>query len=279
MPRRAEEEPRDDEEKDEEARLAEDDEQDEDARAEDDMEDSEEDDDESDDGEEAMDDEECEDDEEPEQEPESRRARRSKKSKARARAPRSLQQLAGLPPGSSNPAIISALYPLVSMARTIMAETDSPTAAAALGAFRAISEDAAKAGELQSKLRVERKRNNRRERMSLLRKLQKANIHPRGELFVDVIDDQTGERKVKAAPIWAEMKLGTLRQYVKTKLKSSVPRKRPAQPDGESFDAFSAGGGGSAGVTAEDRRIAEKHGYDPKDVAASRNALFNKRGA
>lgn len=203
-----------------------------------------------------------------------RSGRRTKK--ARARPPRSLAQLAGLPAGASTPAISGALHPLVSLARHVMAATGTKSTQAALGAFKAVMSDAAETGTLRKKLARQRRRNDARERMALLRKLSKAKVHPRGDLFVDSVDPVTGEKSIKPAKIWSagEMKLSTLREYTKTKLKGAAPSPPPAHP--QAPQGF--GSAESAGVTAEDRKIAEKYGYDPKDVAASRNALFNDQG-
>jgi hypothetical protein len=166
------------------------------------------------------------------------------------------------------PAILSALTPLVGLARHVMAETSASTPAAARGALKSIVEDAASAGGLRTKLAAQRKRNNTREREELLKKLVVANAHQRGELFVDAIDEATGARTTKPAAIWGDMKLATLRGYVAAKLASTAPRQPPAAPDAAVLE--------QAGkhVTALDRAIAQKGGYDPARVAASRQALF-----
>jgi hypothetical protein len=218
-------------------------------------------------------DEEAEDEEDDDDEPDAARATARRAS--RARAPRSLAELAGLPVGASTPAIKAALVPYVALARHVMTETGSRSPDAARGALKAIMADAGAAGELRTKLSAERRRNNHRERMALLRKLQAADIHPRGDLFVDVVDEKTGARTVKAARIYGEMKLATLRQYVATKLKGAEPRRGPATPDGEALQQ------GATAVTKLDREIAERGGYDPAKVAASRRALFGgaSRGA
>lgn len=272
MPAKKSEEEREDEEAMDENEDAQDDEPE--AHAEDEDEEAEDDD-------EAEDEDDDEEEEEAEEEEPKATARAQRSRRAKARAPKSLAELAGVRPGASMPAITSALYPLVSLAKHVMRETGSRTPAAARGALKALVEDAGRAGELATKLSAQRRQNNARERRDLLKKLQAADIHPRGDLFVDVIDAKTGKRSTKPAPLWAKTPLATLRQYVATKLEGAAPassnvrRSRdPFQPDDARLER-----GGS--VTAEDKQIAQKHGYDPKRVAAARNAIFNgaSRGA
>jgi hypothetical protein len=147
-----------------------------------------------------------------------------------------------------------------------------------LGGLRAIAEDAAdrnRAVQETNKLRV---REERRERVELLRKLSAADIHPRGELFVDEANDVTGKITTKpnpANPI-AVAPLATLRGYVEQKLAGGVPVKRrnPFEPS-----EAAAKRGPNTTPTDRDAELAAQLGRDPKDIAASRAALFGATSA
>jgi ClpP class serine protease len=185
----------------------------------------------------------------------------------RAARASSLAGLAGLREGASTPAIKSALIPVVGLAEFAMRLTETRSPAEARGALTALVEDAAAAGKLRTELRDSKRAANARERMDLLRKLSAAALpgYTRGELFVDDVNETSGKRTMRAAPQYAEMKLGTLRGLVESKLKNAGPAKRsPFEPDASVL--ASAGAGGAAAVTSAAIEAAKKH---PAVVAAA----------
>lgn len=216
------------------------------------------------------------DDEEDDDEAAKAEAKAASEKSANAQAA-SLASLAGLPEGSSTPAIKAALIPLVGLARHAMALTEAKTPGEARGALKALAEDAAAAGVLRTDLAAAKRKVNARERMDLLRKLSAANLpgYARGDLFVDVVDDATGKRTVKAAPVFAEMKLSTLRGLVESKLKhAGTTAASPYSPSKD--DARTAAETAKVERAAETpfvRQIATRSTASPEQLARTAAAL------
>lgn len=181
-------------------------------------------------------------------------------------------EILGIRPGSSDLAIKNAALRMRAATDRCMVATETKTLDGMVGAVIAQADDARRMAVVEAENANHRKLSASRERMDLLRKLSAANLpgYTRGELFIDSVDDKTGKKTVKAAPIYEEMKLGTLRGFVDSKLKNVAPtaRRTPFEPDPKTLVSA-----GAAGVTEADRQVAAKHGYKPEDVAASRNAL------
>ncbi len=135
-----------------------------------------------------------------------------------ARSGSSLAAIFGLRENASAPQLKRAALSFVSLGRAVMAATDTKNPDEAAGAFKALADDAGETGRLRSDLRASKKREEYQERMDLLRKLSSANVagYTRGELFVD--REVGGKVVTGPAPIYAEMKIGTLRGFVQGKL-------------------------------------------------------------
>jgi len=145
----------------------------------------------------------------------------------------SLNAILGLREGSSVVAQKSAALSLRTLANAVMKATNTRSPDRALGAFRALAEDAAEVAKLRADMKHLRSVQNRAERMDLLKKLSAANLpgYSRGELFVD--KEVNGKLVATPAPMFAEMKLATLRGLVSAKVKSGSPARRanPFQPN------------------------------------------------
>lgn len=196
----------------------------------------------------------------------------------RLRPDASYAALVGLTEGASTPAIKAALAAQATAYRHLLSVTETRTPDRAIGALNALAEDAAKSGEYRAQFREERRRNNARERMSLLSKLSRAGLsgYARGDLFVDSVSKSGKRLGVKPAPVYAEMKLGTLRGLVDSKIKNSgsqSQKRTPYEPDPKLREH------GVAHVTDADRRTSAATGHSPEAVAKSRNALFGADGA
>ena len=180
----------------------------------------------------------------------------------------SLQELAGVRKGASMPATISALAPMVSLARDVLRVTNTSTASEAKGALQALVEDASRCAEYETKLRAQQRKAARQERWTLCRALVSAQIpgHERGRVFVDEVDD-SGARTMRLSPVYAEMKLGTLRGLVSGLTSKRDPLKTPFNPDASVIS-------NATPSTKETIELAQATGFNPADIAASRRALF-----
>ena len=184
----------------------------------------------------------------------------------------SLAAIFGLQANASGPAIKSAAM----RAQRVYAHAAKLTGRSGeqvLGGLDAMAEDAAASTKMRDELNVIRRAQNSAERVALLEKLAAAGVHPRGELFVDVVegDKIVGRRPAKLWGAGPEGKsLAHLRGYVASKIAngSHAPAQRsPYEPDASKVS--------SASITELDRTIAEKTGNDPARVAASRAALLS----
>ncbi len=206
--------------------------------------------------------------------PAARRANPTPGDEPAAKAARSYATLAaaaGLSEGSSELAIRSSVIQMRQTIDRAYALTGARTLAALDGCLIAMADDSRDLAKTKADMRAMRATGNARERMDLLNKLGAANLpgYMRGDLFVDKIEG--GERVVKPAPQYAEMKLGTLRSIVERKTAGRVAARPPFEPD------HTKAPNQGAGVTPSDERVAAKHNLDPKQVAASRAALDARR--
>lgn len=146
----------------------------------------------------------------------------------------SLAAIFGLRDGASAPAVKSAAIAFVNLGRAVMSATDTKSPSEAQGALRSILDDAAEVASLRASLAASKKREDRRERMDLLRSLAARNLpgYPRGELLVD--REVKGALVTGPAPMFEEMPIATLRGFVNGKLKGQAPtgpERTPFEPD------------------------------------------------
>jgi hypothetical protein len=144
----------------------------------------------------------------------------------------SLAEIVGLRSDASVPAIKAAALAYVSLGKAVMAATDTRNPSAALGALQALVDEAVEVGALRAELKQRKIKAVAAEKMDLLRKLSAANLpgYPRGELFVD--REVNGQLIAGPAPMYAEMKLATLRGFVDAKLSGKAPSsKSPFDPN------------------------------------------------
>lgn len=190
----------------------------------------------------------------------------------------SLAHLAGLPETSSDVAIRTEITRRVMVYEHAARITSASDPAQIIGHLDAMERDAAEVGRLRTERDAAVRKANAQERMDLLTKLEAAGVHPRGELFVDVIE---GGKIVgrRAAKLWGPGPEGrsllNLRGYVAAKLSNAAPtaaKRSPFEPDPKLAE-------NGARVTEQDRAIAQRHGFDPERVAASRAALFGNSSA
>lgn len=145
------------------------------------------------------------------------------------RSGRSVAAILGLQEKASLPQIKRVLLGYVSLGQAVMSATGAKNPDEAVGAFQSVAEDAAQTAKLRTEVRASKLREDRRERMDLLQKLSAANLpgYTRGDLFLDREVD--GKMVVGPAPIYEEMKLGTLRGFVNTKLGSPAVGTKTSQ--------------------------------------------------
>lgn len=131
----------------------------------------------------------------------------------------SIAGIFGLRSTASLPAVKSVAIAHRKLAVAVMRATGAKGPSAALGALRALIDDAAESAKLRDLNKSLRSKDNHRERMDLLNRLASANLpgYTRGELFTDA--ESNGKRTVSPAPQFSEMKLSTLRGLVEAKTK------------------------------------------------------------
>jgi hypothetical protein len=158
--------------------------------------------------------------------------------------------------------------------------TNASDPAQIIGHLDAIVRDAAEVGRLRTERDAAVRKANAQERMDLLTKLEAMGGpgHTRGDLFVDIVEGGkiVGRRPAKLwGPGGEGRSLANLRGYVAAKLSNAAPttaKRSPFEPDPKLAEQ-------GARVTEQDRAIAQRHGFDPERVAASRSALFGSNSA
>ncbi len=190
----------------------------------------------------------------------------------------SLAHLAGLPETSSDVAIRTEITRRVMVFEHAARITNASAPEQIIGHLDAIVRDAAEVGRLRTERDAAVRKANAQERMDLLTKLEAAGVHTRGDLFVDIVEGGkiVGRRPSKLWGPGAEGRsLANLRGYVAAKLSNAAPttaKRSPFEPDPKLAEQ-------GARVTEQDRAIAQRHGFDPERVAASRSALFGSNSA
>lgn len=142
--------------------------------------------------------------------------------------------LFGLSAGASVPAVKTAALAYARLGKAVMTATATVDPQTALGAFRALHDDAKESAKVKSENKQLRAASNHREKMDLLHRLAAADLpgYSRGELFVD--REVNGKVVVEPAPEFAEMKLATLRGLVDRKTAGhTVAQRNPYEPDRE----------------------------------------------
>lgn len=164
---------------------------------------------------------------------------------ATARKPAgSLVALAGLPVGASDLAIRNSLRDRVGVYQHAAKLTGATNPGEITGHLDAIAHDAAACASMRVERDEAKRKANAAERLELLRKLAAANVHTRGELFADVIDEKTGKRAgVRPATLWGPgpsgRSLQNLRGYTAQALAKVAPdasRRTPFEPDATSAE-------------------------------------------
>lgn len=213
-------------------------------------------------------------DETPEEEAEDEEAPPSSKAPAKdskAEPPAAMKATASLSEilgarGESAPALKAAAIGLRQLKDFGAKLTGHSSVAAIIGGLSAMADDLTKLGAKLDEVRGKHAKLSRRvayrERMDLLHTLEKIGAYTRGELFVDAVTDDgkrivgtNGQAKVKPAPMWAEMKLGTLRGLVAGKVAnagSKPVRRSPFDPDRKAAETAAKTGG-------IDLKILEQH--------------------
>jgi hypothetical protein len=152
---------------------------------------------------------------------------------ANARAASAVASLFGLRADASVPAVKSAAMSFVALGAKVMKATNTKDPRTALGALQAIIDDAGALAKAQSELMSLRQTVNHSERLKLLNTLSAANLpgYARGDLFVD--KEVNGQLVSEPAPMYAEMKLATLRGLVSGKTQSAArsPSANPFEPN------------------------------------------------
>jgi hypothetical protein len=192
----------------------------------------------------------------------------------------SLAHLAGLPETSSDVAIRTEITRRVTVYEHAARLTNASDPAQIIGHLDAIVRDAAEVGRLRTERDAAVRKANAQERMDLLTKLEAMGGpgHTRGDLFVDIVEGGkiVGRRPAKLwGPGGEGRSLANLRGYVAAKLSNAAPttaKRSPFEPDPKLAEQ-------GARVTEQDRAIAQRHGFDPERVAASRSALFGSNSA
>lgn len=137
--------------------------------------------------------------------------------------------LFGLRADSSLPAVKSAAIAYANLGKAVMSATGAKSPDAARGALKALIDDASEVAKLRADLKSLRTKVNAKERTELLTKLTAADPdrYPRGDLFVD--REENGKTVTTPSPVYAEMKLATLRGLVESKT-AHAPAKRSSNP-------------------------------------------------
>lgn len=208
--------------------------------------------------------------------PSSKPAPRPGASARSAKTPMSLAALAGLRPGASTPAIITALAPLRAVFDHASKITGMAKGGEIIGGLTALAEDAKRGVQAGKDLRAAKQKADHSERWQLARKLTAAMVpgYERGKVFVDDVDDKTGKKTTALAPHIAEMKLDTFRGLVTTLTADRKAQPRdPFQPSMKGAQDASRGAGHDP--SASSTQLAAKTNLDPAAMATAESFLNN----
>jgi ClpP class serine protease len=189
----------------------------------------------------------------------------------------SVAALLGLRPGASDVAIKMA-------AREMRVERDhvrkivgSDSFEATRGGLAALAQDARRGARAAADLKVERGANEKRERVTLLTSLAKANLpgFPRGDLLRDVAN-AAGTAIVDTVPaaFYAKTPIAELRSFVGGKLKNAAP-----SAERTPFEPSEANAKPSAKTTAKSDDLANKNGLKSASVAEAESFINAQLGA
>lgn len=174
---------------------------------------------------------------------------------ARMSATADLTEILGLRTGASIPAQKAAALDLRYVFDYAARLTGENNGDRIVGGLMAMAEDAAASGRLRKERDTERKAVAQAERMDLAHRLAALSVpgHERGKVFIDEVNedgtrklDDEGNPILTLAPMYAEMRLGTLRGLVKGHEKNA-PRRNPYEPnraeaEAQSREALANGG-------------------------------------
>ncbi len=229
---------------------------------------------------------EAEDDEEDEEaegdEPQaSARARRPRRS-ARVDVDQSLAEILGLQPGASGTAMKSAALRMRGTLDKVSAALGATDHDDLVGAAHAAASDLKRLDKVEGQNKKLVRQHRAERRMAAAKKLVAANVpgFARGDVFVDNVDDR-GRRKMALAPEFQSMKLEAFEAMVTRKVKSGRGRGVVTTPFTVDREAAARGPVASSLKASEEseavRRAAKNTQLDPKELAASHQALFGNQ--
>ncbi|MEK9647433.1 MAG: hypothetical protein VW547_17990, partial [Alphaproteobacteria bacterium] len=199
----------------------------------------------------------------------------------------SFAEILGLPADASIPAQKAAALELRQIRDHAAQLTSQRSAAGIIGGLTAIASDAAASGRLRAERDELAKHRAKAERWALAKRLAALGVagHDRGAIFIDAVNAD-GSRKLDAeqkpimrlAPMYAEMRLDTLRGLVEGHEKNA-PRRDPFVPDENTARDLAANAQRTGGLTSEQRLAAAvKHPAVIK-LAAQTNRPIEKVAA
>ena len=178
----------------------------------------------------------------------------------------SFAEILGLPADASVPAQKAAAIELRQVRDHAAKLTGQKSASAIIGGLTAIAADAAASGRLRAERDELARHRAKVERWDLAKRLAALGVagHDRGAIFIDAVNpdgsrklDAAGKPIMKLTPMYAEMKLGTLRGLVEGHEKNA-PRRDPFVADENAAREQAANAKRTGGLTTEARFEAAK---------------------
>lgn len=211
------------------------------------------------------------------------------KASARARRPRrsadaagSLNEILGVPAGASGTRIKSAAARMRTTLDKVMTALGATDEDDLVGAAHAAASDLKRMAKVEAQNKKLNRQRRAERRMAAAKKLVAANVpgFARGDVFLDKIGAR-GERKLALAPEFQSMKLEVFESMVTRKVKTGRGRgvtTTPFSVDREEAAAAPAARSLKASEESEAvRRAAKNTQLDPKELAASHQALFGNQ--
>ena len=179
---------------------------------------------------------------------------------ARRNAGASFAEILGLSADASVPAQKAALLDVLQVFDHAASLTGSQVPARILGGLTAISKDASATGRMRAERDQAVHAQAKQERWALAHRLVKCGGAKRGAVFLDSVSTEGKRTGVKLSPVYAEMKLETLKGLVLGHETNAKPRD-PFEPSREAAKEASAGSGEKerAGNIAAAIEIAKKN--------------------
>lgn len=199
---------------------------------------------------------------------------------ARRNAGASFAEILGLSADASVPAQKAALLDVLQVFDHAASLTGSQVPARILGGLTAISKDASATGRMRAERDQAVRAQSKQERWSLAHRLVKCGGANRGAVFLDNVSSEGKRLGVKLSPVYAEMKLETLKGLVLGHETNAKPRD-PFEPNREEARERSAGsseteraGNKAAAIEAAKKnpsvkKLAASTGRDVSVVAAA----------